>query len=194
MRWPAVVPGCWSGAPNGSTASSKAATWPTSRNAWTPTAGWCRICRRGCLDSPGNSAVGLSPDPYRPTKPPAVLNPLRPAPLRLRSPRNLAVAFERPFRVYCSTSEQPIRDDRRSADASHQANLAHRAVARDRGWPVDGRLSGGPGAAALRRRLVSSLAGVVRPTGIDADARDRGDGADLGVRGDLSVGQRPPGG
>lgn len=42
-------------APNDSTASSKVATWPTSRNASMPTAGWYHICRRGC---PGSSDNG----------------------------------------------------------------------------------------------------------------------------------------
>ena len=52
-----VGPACWSGAPSGSTASSKAAIWLTSRNAWTRTAGWCRICRRGCPGSSDSAVV-----------------------------------------------------------------------------------------------------------------------------------------
>ena len=45
------VRACSSAAPSGSTASSRAATWRTSRSGWTPTAGWCRICRPGSRGS-----------------------------------------------------------------------------------------------------------------------------------------------
>src|ERR1700743_2323003 len=48
MPWPAAAPACWSAEPSGSTASSRVATLPTSRNGWTPTAGWRRLCRHDC--------------------------------------------------------------------------------------------------------------------------------------------------
>ncbi|EUA23799.1 hypothetical protein I553_5244 [Mycobacterium xenopi 4042] len=53
---PAASRACLSAAQNGSTGSSRAATWRTSRNGWTPTAGWYRICRRGCRGTRDNGA------------------------------------------------------------------------------------------------------------------------------------------
>ena len=47
MRWRAASPAFWSVAPNASTASSRTATWPTSRNGSTPTAVWFPTCPPG---------------------------------------------------------------------------------------------------------------------------------------------------
>ena len=67
MRWRAASPACSSAAPSGSTASSRAATSPTSRSASTPTAGWCRICRRGCRGTSADPSLrGAGPDMERP--------------------------------------------------------------------------------------------------------------------------------